>query len=158
MTTTGTARHALAMLVAAAALAVAGCSGGGEDTPDSPITSEEAPAMDIANLPDIDAKVGLEYPGASVNLIPEYVEMLVEIVRHADKMIADTGQQQNQRPPRFFQLGGNETLRILGKASEGVIPATTDHESPMRKRFAPDLQGVSHVTHVHGVVTVQEFP
>jgi Lipoprotein confined to pathogenic Mycobacterium len=56
MTTT----RALAALLAVAALVIAGCNGGGggtsgSDKPDSPITNEDLPAMDIANLPDIEA-------------------------------------------------------------------------------------------------------
>ncbi|KUI05599.1 LppA family lipoprotein [Mycobacterium sp. IS-3022] len=60
MTTT----RALAALLATAALVIAGCNGGGgadgassvgQDKPESPITNEDVPAMDIADLPDIEA-------------------------------------------------------------------------------------------------------
>ena len=47
--------HALAALLAVASITVAGCSdNGGAAEPQSPITNEDVPAMDIANLPDIE--------------------------------------------------------------------------------------------------------
>lgn len=49
--------RALAALLAAAALVIVGCNGGaggGQDKPESPITNEDLPAMDIADLPDIE--------------------------------------------------------------------------------------------------------
>lgn len=56
MTTPRAARRALAVLLAAGAITAAGCSdAGGEHKPESPITNEDVPAMDIANLPDIEA-------------------------------------------------------------------------------------------------------
>ncbi|BBY45142.1 hypothetical protein A5765_03585 [Mycolicibacterium celeriflavum] len=59
MTTT----RALAAVLAIVALVIAGCNGGGgdggssvgQDKPDSPIINEDVPAMDIADLPDIEA-------------------------------------------------------------------------------------------------------
>lgn len=60
MRTTGAARRAVTALIAAGSLVMAGCDSGGDssdagDHYDSPITNEDVPTMDIANLPDIDA-------------------------------------------------------------------------------------------------------
>lgn len=49
-------QRVLAALLAVPAIAVAGCSDGGSTAePQSPITNEDVPEMDIANLPDIEA-------------------------------------------------------------------------------------------------------
>lgn len=54
-----TARRARAALLAACAIVIVGCDSGGGAGPDekydSPIINEDVPAMDIANLPDIEA-------------------------------------------------------------------------------------------------------
>ena len=61
MNTTCAVGRALAAVMAACAIVIAGCdSGGGADPvsdekPDSPIINEDIPKMDIANLPDIEA-------------------------------------------------------------------------------------------------------
>lgn len=63
MNTTCAAGRALAAVLAAGAIVMAGCDSGGgggagpvsDEKPDSPIINEDVPAMDIANLPDIDA-------------------------------------------------------------------------------------------------------
>src|SRR6478609_79135 len=50
--------RALAALFAVATMTLAGCGGsdgGGTAEPQSPITNEDVPAMDMAKLPDIDA-------------------------------------------------------------------------------------------------------
>src|ERR1700754_3529116 len=63
MNTTCAAGRALAAVLAAGAIVMAGCDRGGgggagpvsDEKPDSPIINEDVPAMDIANLPGIDA-------------------------------------------------------------------------------------------------------
>ena len=56
MNRTRAARRILAAVLTAAMLVTAGCAGDGRDhQTQSPITNEDVPAMDIANLPDIEA-------------------------------------------------------------------------------------------------------
>lgn len=56
MNTTWVAGRALAAVLAVGAIVMAGCDGGGggEQKYDSPIINEDVPAMDIADLPDIE--------------------------------------------------------------------------------------------------------
>jgi len=61
MNTAWVAGRVLAAMLAVGAIVMAGCASGGggnsgsEDKYDSPIINEDVPAMDIANLPDIEA-------------------------------------------------------------------------------------------------------
>src|SRR5919108_84393 len=68
-----------------------------------------AAAFGIEDLPDIDAELRLEDPRAAIELVPEYVEAAVEVVRHADVVVADAGQQQDDRTPRAACVRGRRT-------------------------------------------------
>ena len=101
----------------------------------------------------------LENLRASIDFLLENGPRFIEIVGHAHIVIADTGQQKDHRAPRFVRAAGKDSLRVfLTEGGDGVLPVDADQTPPVRKRLAPDLQGVSHVTHVHGVVTAQELP
>src|SRR5438093_1555434 len=97
---------------------------------------------------------------ASINFLFENCPRFIETVCHAHVVIADSRQQEDHRAPRYFvRPAGQDSLRaLLAEGGDAVLTVGTDQTSSVRKRLASDLQGVSHVTHVHRTVTVQELP
>src|SRR5262249_12035891 len=113
----------------------------------------------INDVPNINPQVRLENLRASIDFLLENGPHFVEIVGHAHVMIADSGQSTDYRAPRFVDRVEKDSLGVfLAESGDGVSPIDADHKPPVGQRLASDPQGISNVTHVDGVVTVQELP
>ena len=111
----------------------------------------------IQDVADVEAEMRTEDFRAAIHLAAEDREGRAKLAAHADVVIADAGEKQDDRAFRsFVHAGGGKARRLRCERGDGTGAIRRDDEAAVRHRAAASLQSECRVVQIHRRIAFQK--